>query len=72
MSFLPRHGATLVNEGVVTHVRGGEIPARQSRDPVTELIVTRRDEAAPLSVKGMADLEFGVVAVAMFREVWWL
>ena len=39
----PRHGATLVNEGVVTYVRGGESPARQIRDPVTELIVTRRD-----------------------------
>ena len=28
LDFLPRHGATLVNEGVVTHVRGGESPAR--------------------------------------------
>ena len=45
LSFLPRHGATLVDEGVVTHVRGGESPARQIRHPVTEIIVTRRDEA---------------------------
>ena len=52
LSFLPRHGATLVNEGVVTHVRGGESPARQIRDPVTELIVTRSDEATPLAVEG--------------------
>ena len=48
------HGATLINEGVVTHMRGGESPARQIRNPVTELIVTRRDEAAPLAVKGVA------------------
>ena len=54
LSFLPRHGATLVNEGVVTHVRGGESPACQIRNPVMELIVTRRDEAAPLAVKGVA------------------
>ena len=36
LSFLPRHGATLVNEGVVTNVRGGEIPTRQISSPVTE------------------------------------
>ena len=72
LSFLPRHGATLVTEGVVTHVRWGESPARQIRDPVTELIVTRRDEATPLAVEGVADGEFGVAAVAMFREFWWL
>ena len=54
LSFLPRHGATLVNEGFVTHVRGGKSPARKICNPVTELIVTRRDEAAPLAVKGVA------------------
>ena len=45
LSFLPRHGAALVTEGVMAYVKGGEDPARQIRDPVTELIMTRRDEA---------------------------
>ena len=53
LGFRPRHGATLAYEGVVAYVRGGECPARQIRDPVTELIVTRRDKAAPLSVEGI-------------------
>ena len=70
--FRPHLGATLVYEGVVAYVRGGECPARQIRDPVTELIVTRRDEATPLAFKGVADGEAGVAAVAVFREVWWL
>ena len=43
LGFFPRHGSTLVYEGVVAYVRGGESPARHIRDPVTELIVTRRD-----------------------------
>ena len=57
LGFRPRHGATLVNEGVIAYVRGGESPARQIRDPVTELIVTRRDEATPLAVEGVTDGE---------------
>ena len=57
LSFLPRHGATLVDEAVVAHVSGGEFPARQIRHPVTELIVTRRDEAGPLAIEGVADRE---------------
>ena len=64
--------ATLVYEGVVAYVRGGECPARQIRDPVTDLIVTRHDEATPLTVEGVAYGEAGVAAVTVFREVWWL
>ena len=41
----------------------------QVRNPITELIVTLRDEAAPLVVDGMVDGEIGVAAVAVFREV---
>ena len=41
----------------------------QVRKPVKELFVTRRDEATPLSVKGMAYGEIGVTAVAVFGEV---
>ena len=72
LDFRPRHGATLVNEGVVTHVRGGESPARQIRDPVTELIMTRRDEAIPLAVEGVTNIKFGVAAVTVFGEDWGL
>ena len=42
----------------------------QVRDPFLELVVTRRDKAAPLAVKGMADGKSGVASVAVMREVW--
>ena len=51
-------------------MRGGESPARQIRNHVTEIIVTRRDEATPLAVEGEADEKPGVAAVAVFGEVW--
>ena len=66
LGFRPRHGATLVDEGVVAYVRGGESPTRQIRDPVTELIMTRRDEDTPLAVEGAKNGKFGVAAVAVF------
>ena len=69
LGFRPHHGATLVYEGVVAYVRGGGCPARQIRDPVTKLIVTRRDKATPLAVEGVADGEAGVAADAVLREV---
>ena len=43
----PLHGATWEYEGVIAHVWGGENFACQVCDPVTEIIVTRRDEDAP-------------------------
>ena len=42
----------------------------QVRDPVTELVATRRDEAVPLAVEGMSYGEIGVSAAAVFGEVW--
>ena len=69
LGFCPHHGATLVNEGVVAYVRGGEIPARQIRDPITELIVTCRDKATPLAVEGVAHVKPGIAAVTVFVEV---
>ena len=51
-------------------MRRGEIFSGQVRDPVTYLFVTRRDKAALLAVKGMADGESGVAAVAIMMEVW--
>ena len=44
----------------------------QVRDPVTDLIVTRCDEADPLAVEVTENGECGVVAVTEFREVWGL
>ena len=52
------------------YVIGGESPTRQIRDPVTELIVTRRDEATPLAFKGVVDGEPGFGSVTVFGEVW--
>ena len=69
LGFRPLHGATLVYEGVVANMKGGECPARQIRDPVTELIVTRCDEATPLAFEGVAYIESGIAAVAVFWEI---
>ena len=38
-------------------------------DPVTEIIVTLRDKASPLTVKGKSDIKFGVAAVSVMMEV---
>ena len=51
------------------HVRGGEIFYGQVRNPVTELVVIRREKAAPLTVKGTEDIKGSVLAVAVVREV---
>ena len=72
LSFCPPHGTTLVYKGVIAYVRGGESPARHICDPVTELIVTRRDKATPLAVEDVADGKPGVAAVTVFEEVWGL
>ena len=32
--------------------------------------MTRCDEAVPLTIEGVADLEFGVAAVTVMGEVW--
>ena len=51
----PLHGATFEDEVVVAHVRGGELFSGQVRDPVLDLVMTLRDEAAPLAIKGVTD-----------------
>ena len=53
----PFHGATCEDEGVVAHVRGCKVFAGQVRDPITELIVTCRDEASLFAVQGVEDRE---------------
>ena len=72
LGIWPLRGATLVYEGVVAYMRGGEGLVRQIRDPVTELIMTRSDEATPLAIKGVAYEESGIAAVLVFGEVWGL
>ena len=64
------HGTTCEDEEVVAHVRRGEIFSGQVRNPVTGLVVTHRDKADPLAVKGTANGESGVAAVTVVREVW--
>ena len=49
---------------------GGEGLVIQVCDPVTELIMTRCDEAAPLAVKGVEYCKFGAAAVAVVGKVW--
>ena len=49
---------------------GGEGFACQVCDSVTELIVTRRDKAAPITVEGVADREIGIAAVTVCGKVW--
>ena len=52
------------------HTIGGEIFAGQICDPVPELVMTRRNDAFPLAIKGVIDGEFGVAAVTVIGEVW--
>ena len=48
---------------------GGEILASLVCYPVTELVVTRRDEAALFSVKGVTDQELGLTPVTVLGKV---
>ena len=54
------------------HVRRGEIFPGQVRYPVTELVVTRRDKADPLTVNSIAYRKGDVAAIAVTGEVWGL
>ena len=46
---------TCVYFGDVMHVRGGEGLARKVGNPITEIVVTRRDKASLLAVNGVSD-----------------
>ena len=50
-------------------MREGEGFAYQVCHPVLELVMTRRDEAAPISIEGITKGEFGVAAFKVIREV---
>ena len=47
-------------------MRGGEGLARKVGDPITELVVTRR-EASLLAVEGMEDLKCHTASIEIFR-----
>ena len=49
------HRSTCEYFGVVAHVRGGEGLPYKVGDPITDLTVTRRNEAALFSVQGVVD-----------------
>ena len=51
-------------------MREGKSFSGQVRDPVTELVVTRRDKAAWISVKSTTDEKIGFAAVEVMTEVW--
>ena len=61
------HGATCVDFGVIMQVCGGEGLDIKVGDPITELVVTRRDEASLLAFKGVEDVKFRATSIAMFR-----
>ena len=51
MSLYLLHGKTLIDEGVVAHIRGGEIFSWKVRNPITELVVTSHEYAALLTIQ---------------------
>ena len=52
------------------HVGGSEGLAGQVCYPVTELVVTRRDEAVNFAVKGVTDQEPCLAPVTVLGKVW--
>ena len=70
LSFWTLHGATCEDEGVIAHVRGGEVFDGQVCDPIPEIVMIRRDESAPLAIEGVTNGEFGVASVTVIGEVW--
>ena len=56
--------------GVVAHISRCEGFTDQVCGLVMDLVVTLRDKAAPLAVKGVSYGEIGVAAIAVFGEVW--
>ena len=64
------HGATWMDEWVVAHVQGGKLFACESDDPIIELVMTSRDEAALLVTQGVTYIEFRIASVTVGREVW--
>ena len=66
----PLHCATCKDEGIVVHMRGGECFSGQVRDPVLEIVMTRRDKADPIKIEGVKNIKVGVAAFTLRGEVW--
>ena len=60
------HGETCVDFGVVARLRGVEGLARKVSNPITELVVTLRDEASLLAVKGVTYFKFRASYIVFF------
>ena len=50
-------------------MRGGEGLARKVGNPITELVVTRRDKASLLAVNGVSDGKCRPTYIEMVRQV---
>ena len=61
------YGATRVDFGVVRHVCGGEGLACKFYKPITEIIMTLRDEASLIAVEGISDVKCRSMSITMFR-----
>ena len=68
MVLLFSHGMNLMDQRVVVHMQRGGGFACEVSDPITELIVTNRDEAALLAIQGVINEKLGVAAVAVIWE----
>ena len=64
------HVMNLVDEGVSAHVWWGEGFACKASDPITELVMASRDEAALLKIQGVTYGKFGVTTITVNWEVW--
>ena len=51
-------------------MRGSEGFSGQVCNTFPELVITRSDKAAPIAVKGVTNVKFGVAAVTIFEEIW--
>ena len=62
------HGATHVDFGMVMDVHRGEGLAQKVGNPITEIFVTRHDEASLIAVKVMSDVKCCASTIVMFRQ----
>ena len=68
----PPHSTTYEYFGVVAHVRLGEVHFCKVGDPIMELVVAHRDEAALFEVQGVSDRECCPTYVAMGQKFRWI
>ena len=65
--FPSTHIVNCVDFASVIHVHGGERLASKVNYPSTELVVTRRDEASLIEVKGVVYVKFRSKNTTMVR-----